>query len=401
MASKIQPMTNRLREEREAHGWSQSDLARKLIKAAADAEHKPTRLPSIESLKRNIYGWEAGKHDASPFYRRLCATVLNMSECELFGGSGYENLRQRLDDVLAAGTMSNATLDDWERAVVLYGQAAHTRPANLLVHDLAADLTDLHQALAENRSASTKRRLTRAAAHMAGLMCLTHIKLDDRAAFRRWARTARLAAQEAEDPWTYSWVLAQEAYGHFYACDYLEAIDVARGAQSLVNTSVGAVLAAALEARAQAALGPVRAGEAQAALARAEGLLASLRPDEINDSAFGYNEAQLYFHRGNAYTYLGDTRAAWQAQQRALELYSATDYLDRALVGLDRTLCLARDGDSAGALEYAAATLVPLTKDQREGIINLRGREVLEVIPHGQKALPAVRQLRELLSSCD
>ncbi|MGW5162644.1 hypothetical protein ACWEPN_44830 [Nonomuraea wenchangensis] len=126
-----------------------------------------------------------------------------------------------------------------------------------------------------------------------------------------------------------------------------------------------------------------------------------LRPDEINDSAFGYNEAQLYFHRGNAYTYLGDTRAAWQAQQRALELYSVADYLDRALIGLDRTLCLARDGDSTGAMEYAAATLVPLTKDQREGIISLRSREVLRAIPHEQKALPAVRQLRELLSPSD
>ncbi|MGW5154105.1 hypothetical protein ACWEPN_01345 [Nonomuraea wenchangensis] len=45
-----------------------------------------------------------------------------------------------------------------------------------------------------------------------------------------------------------------------------------------------------------------------------------------------YNEAQLYFHRGNAYTYLGNTRAAWQAQQRALELHSETEYLDRALI---------------------------------------------------------------------
>lgn len=391
-------MSNRLREARESHGWSQRDLAREMIRAAAANEHKPTRLPSIESLKKNIYGWEAGKHDASPFYRRLCALVFDMSECELFGGSGYENLRQRLDGTLATGTMSNATLDDWEGAIHLYGQAARIRPANLLVHDLAADLADLRQALAGNRSASTKRRLTRAAAHMAGLMCFIHIKLDDRPAFRRWARTARLAAQEAEDPWTYSWVLAQEAYGHLYAHDFLEAINVARASQSLTKTSVGAILAAALEARAQAALGPARTREVAAAPARAQDLFASLSPGEINDSAFGYSEAQLHFHRGNAYTYLGDTRAAWRAQQRALELYSSTDYLDRALVGLDRTMCLARDGDTSGALEYATATLVPLTKDQREGIISLCGREILEVIPYKQKALPAVRQLRELLS---
>jgi hypothetical protein len=32
-------------------------------------------------------------------------------------------------------------------------------------------------------------RLTRVAANLSGLVCLTLIKLDDRQAFRRWART--------------------------------------------------------------------------------------------------------------------------------------------------------------------------------------------------------------------
>lgn len=161
------------------------------------------------------------------------------------------------------------------------------------------------------------------------------------------------------------------------------------------------VLAAALEARAHAALSPARAEVAKAALHRAGNLLEELADNEINDSAFGYNEAQLHFHCGNAYTHLGDTRAAWQAQQQALALYPETDFLDRALTRLDRTICLARDGDSAGALEYAAATLVPLTDDQREGLIRMRGQEVLNAIPRQQKALPAVRQLRELLAPSD
>jgi len=57
---------------------------------------------------------------------------------------------------------------------------------------------------------------------MSGLMCLTFCKLDDRSSFRKWARTARLAAKEAGDPLTISWVLAQESYGHYYSGDLQE-----------------------------------------------------------------------------------------------------------------------------------------------------------------------------------
>ncbi|MEV0306565.1 hypothetical protein [Nonomuraea fuscirosea] len=398
MENKSTSQSNRVRAEREVRGWSQSDLARELIRAAANDERRPTRLPSLESVKKNIRGWENEKHDVSPFYRRLCALVFDVAESDLFGGAGYDALRHSLDDVLMSGAMSDASLEDWERTVMWYGRAAHLRPAAQLIHDLGADLTDLKHALAAYRSAMTVRRLTRVAAHMAGLMCLTFIKLDDRQAFRCWARTARSAAREAGDPRTQSWVLAQEAYGHFYAHDFLDAVEIAQQAQKVAHTCVGAVLAAALEARAHAAFGLVKRRETEAALRKAEDLLAALGSEEINDSAFGYNEAQLLFHRGNAYTHLGDSAAAWQAQQRALELYSEHDYLDRSLTRLDRTLCLARDGDSSGALEYATATLMPLTDDQRSGIITLRGREVLTAIPNQQRALPVVRQLRELLT---
>lgn len=59
------------------------------------------------------------------------------------------------------------------------------------------------------------------------------VKLDDRDAFRRWAGTARAAAAEAGDPAVMSWVLGQEAYGHYYGGDLRAAVDVARQAQDL------------------------------------------------------------------------------------------------------------------------------------------------------------------------
>jgi hypothetical protein len=88
-----------------------------------------------------------------------------------------------------------------------------------------------------HRSASALRRLTRVAAQMSELVCLTLCKLDDRPGFRRWTRTARIAASESGDPLVHPWALAQEAYGHHYSGDMLEAVDVAHHAQELVSSS--------------------------------------------------------------------------------------------------------------------------------------------------------------------
>jgi hypothetical protein len=56
------------------------------------------------------------------------------------------------------------------------------------------------------------------------------------------------------------------------------------------------------------------------------------------------------------------TRAA---QDQALTLYPAGDYMDRTLIQLDRAGCLAYDGDVATAMDYAADALVRLSDAQR------------------------------------
>jgi transcriptional regulator with XRE-family HTH domain len=308
-----------------------------------------------------------------------------------------ESLRQELTDALSEGTMAEAGLDDWERTVIRYGRATRDRSAVILLDDLSTDLAELKRSLHHHRSASALRRLTRVAAHMSGLMCLTFCKLDDRPAFRRWARTARLAADEAGDRETYSWVLAQEAYGHYYSGDLIEAVDVAQHAQAIVSESpcVGAALAAALEARALAAIG--RSQETRAALGHAEGVLSHLSDDALTPSAFGYNEAQLLFHAGNAYTHLGEARSAFAAQDRALELCAPGDYTDWAMTRLDRARCLAAIGEVEEALRYAIETMSTLTEVQRRGIITLRGHEIVEALPPRQQSLTSARDLRELL----
>jgi len=310
-------------------------------------------------------------------------------------------IRRSLHEMVGDNPMSEATIEDWEQTVLQHGRAARYQPPNVLLASLAADLADLKQELARCRSAAALRRLTRVTAHMAGLMCLALVKLDERPAFRRWARTARIAASEAGDPVTLAWVRAQEAYGHYYSGNINEALDVARYAQEVTRgfPCVGTALAAALEARAHARLG--RHAETQEALRRAEAILAELDPDSTSQSAFSYTEAQLRFHEGSAYTHLHDTKAAWTAQRRALELVPANDYTDRTLTRLDRAICLAHDGDGTGAVQYAVQALSGLPEDQRQGIITLRAQETLKAIPARQRALPAAREFQDLLMLSD
>jgi hypothetical protein len=97
-----------------------------------------------------------------------------------------EPLRQGLHEALSAGAMAEASLDDWEQTVIRHGRATRNCPAGVLLDNLSTDLVELNRALHRHRSASALRRLTR----VSGLMCLTLCKLDDRPAFRRWARTA-------------------------------------------------------------------------------------------------------------------------------------------------------------------------------------------------------------------
>jgi hypothetical protein len=312
-----------------------------------------------------------------------------------------EQLRHALDDTLNDGSMTPVSLDDWDSTVLRYGLISRDRPAGLLIADLADDISELNRLLAKRRSLSSARRLTRITAQMTGLMCLALIKLDDRQAFRGWARTARIAATEAGDTETLSWVLAQEACGHYYSGDYSEALALARAEQQCAEATprVGAALAAALEARAHAATGNVTG--CRAAIDRAETVLSNLGPEDVNDSAFGYDEGQLRFHEGNAYTRLHHTEAAWSAQQQALSLSAPTDFMDRSLTRLDRASCLAHDRDTIGALTYATETLVALDDRQREGIITLRSFDLLIDIPAEQRALPAARELHERLVTPD
>lgn len=307
-----------------------------------------------------------------------------------------EFLRKKLNHVVSRGLMTDTSLDDWERTAICYARATRHRSASVLVADLSRDLGELSDLLTRPLSVSTSRRLTRVAAQMSGLMCLAYCILDDRPAFRRWARTARLTGSEAGDSEALSWILAQEAHGHYYSGDAIEAIAVARHAYEISRVPcTGAALAAALEARAQATLG--RNEETRNALARAEDVLSHLDGDVLIPSAFGYNEASFRFHEENAYTHLHDVKSALKAQERALELCKPENYVDWTMTRLDRAQCLIYAGQVAEGLQYAIETITSLANEKRWGIISFRVRAIMRTLPERAKSLTATRDFEDLL----
>ncbi|MFE4857416.1 helix-turn-helix domain-containing protein [Streptomyces sp. NPDC056670] len=305
-------------------------------------------------------------------------------------------LQHGLHETLAAGPLSDFTLDEVAYTVARHGRATRYRPERELLPELLADFQDLRLLLAHRRSSSDHRRLTIAAAQMSGLMALTLLKMGSERS-RAWWRTGRQAAAAAEDRATLSWMYAQEAYQLYYSRDLEGAVELACRAQHLAGglPCVGPALAAPLEARAHALLG--RAGEASAALAEAETALNRLTPSDQIASAFGYSESQLRFHSGNALTHLGETGRAVEQHDRALELYPASDHTDRALIHLDRAMCLAIDGDPAAAAARATETVVGLPVEHRSALIIFRARDVATRVPEAQ-AVSEVRVLREVLA---
>ncbi|GAA4471788.1 helix-turn-helix transcriptional regulator [Phytohabitans houttuyneae] len=306
-------------------------------------------------------------------------------------------LRHGVGSLVGEGAMTAVALDDWEQAVVTHGQATRYQPPARLLADLSVDFGELQERIARPHTLSTLRRLTVVAAQMAGLVSLTLLELNENAEARHWARVARNAADEAGDPATRTWVRAQQAYADYYSGNLHAALHAAQAAQAVAGRKicVGSVLAATLEARAHAALG--RHTDACDTLQRAQLALEHLDPDADTPSAFSYNEAQLRFHEGNAYTHLRDTASAWAAQQRALELYPDSDYLDRSLVRFDRATCLVHDGDIASAMSIAVDLLLGLAHEQRSEMIVARGHRLLAQLTPRQRQIEPARDLRELL----
>lgn len=332
-----------------AYGLSAAQVQRAV---AASRQHRRTQRREKEDVdRRKFFGVAAAA---------ASATAL----------SGIAQAREGIDGALT-GTGAG-DLAYLESAFERHRGGYHGRAPDDVLGEMQADLSLLGQVLNQPHPASARADLARTAAGIAGLVAIVqHDRGDKNDAFR-WFATAQKAARESGDRRMTAWVLARHAmvplnYGVPEAAVRIAAR--ARRAAGRTPTAAGA-LAAAVTARSLAAIGDRRG--ARMAVNDVRDLVERLDDQETADTWFGYPAQKHFVHLSQAYTLLGDTGAAYAAQDDALDLTDSPSVMTRALIAMDSATCLRLDGDPSAASAMAAGIFDRLPAPYRDGLIRSR-----------------------------
>ncbi|MGW8768254.1 transcriptional regulator [Streptomyces sp. NPDC055815] len=246
------------------------------------------------------------------------------------------------------------------------------RSPDAVLAEMQADLDLLGQVLNRSHPARERAELARTAAGIAGLVAIVQHDRGDQRDAHRWFATAERAARESGDRRMTAWVLARHAMVPLNYGAPAEAARLAARARREAGAAptAAAALSAAVTARALAALGDT--DRARLAVREVRDMADRLDGQEAADTWFGYPGQKHHVHLSQAYTLLGDTSAAYAAQENALELTTSPSVMTRALLAMDTAACLRADGDPTAAAEMAAGVLDRLPAPYREGLIRSR-----------------------------
>lgn len=308
-----------------------------------------------------------------------------------------DQVRRRVDEALSASTVSDTTVAHKEAIAEQYGRTYKTEAAGRFLTDILADLDDV-RAITDRKLPSAQRRdLCAVTARLAGLVSMTMVNLGQYRQAREWGHTARLAADEASDAHLRAWVATRAAVAALHLGDPHAAAHAAREAEILTRHLPGPITAMAWAVLARAAALMRDRAAARTALAHAEKLYATISTRGDN-TAYQFTTGQLHFYRSHALTTIGETGAAWQAQDDALAAFGPNERLDPTLVHLDRALCMVSDGNVDQGSDYATTILLRLPLDHRPAIVTRRAHAVATAVPPTRRGLPAVRALHEVLA---
>nr|WP_308802045.1 helix-turn-helix transcriptional regulator [Streptomyces polyasparticus] len=323
-------MSNRLRQIRDAHEWSQERLIREIERYAR--QHLLT-IGSTASLRVYVSEWENGKRTISERYAKILRPVLGVTDEELFGRQsqltvpevgGYEELVSRIDSARNVSlTMVQTFMDQTELLRTVDRQMG----AAALVDQMNGHLTALEDALTFAVLPETRRPVATALAGAATLAAWQ--ALDSGGVERAWRHyeLGKRAAQEAGQPMYLAHATAEQAYVLHDAGRPELAVELSREAQRLGGTQVSPRLRAWLFA-AEAEL-CAKAGLPDDARRALDAAVASLpsgnEPRDPDMLSIFLNNGHLERWRGNVLALLGDDDALDS-------LYTALDAADPTFI---------------------------------------------------------------------
>ena len=325
-------MSERLRDARNARGWSQERLVREI---ELYARHHALDVPTTASLRVYVSEWENSKRKISARFAAILRPLLGLTDGELLGEAqaagpplvgGYDELISRIDSVRTVGLSMVKTFTEQTE---LFRTMDRQMGAATLVDQMTGHLARLEDALTFAVLPDTRRPIAQALAGAATLAAWQ--ALDAGAVERAWRNyeLGKRAAQEAGEPMYLAHAMAEQAYVLCEAGRPELAVALVRDARRAGGGHMSPRLQAwlyAAEAELCAKAGPELADDCRRALDMA----ASVLPpgDEARDPdmlSIFLNGSHLARWRGNALAMLGDDDAV-------SSLYEALDSLDSTFV---------------------------------------------------------------------
>jgi transcriptional regulator with XRE-family HTH domain len=425
---------HRLRAHRLARGWSLVHLIDEMVTVAGigqrlvasrvsrweRGQERPSR-PYLDALCR-VYGTgpvdlgfgadysdhqgatihgepriDCGTADEARWPRPVPANNRAASAGSRVAEQRADTVRRRMDEALSGSTLSDSTVAHKESVAAQYGRIYKTQPPAVFLNNILDDLEDVQVLTDRKLPAGQRRDLCTVTARLAGLVSMTMVNVGKYRQSREWVHTARLAADEAGDPALRAWVATRGAVASLNLGDPQAAVVAAREAELLTRHHPQPITAMAWAILARAAACMAQSDASRRALRQAESLFGTVETATDN-SAYAFTAGQLHFYRSHALTTLGESRAAWQAQDDAIAAFGPGERLDPTLVHLDRALCMVHDGDIAQGADYASTVLQQLPTEYRPVIVLNRAHAVADAIPAGRRAAPIVRALHEVLA---
>src|SRR3954451_7982956 len=359
----------RMRSERAARGWSQSDAVRAL------QAHAHMSLPAPGSLLRNWKRWEAGEVEPDDFYKPLIAKTFGTvtaaffprhvagREAPLLAETGMDTME--LVNRLRASDVSRATLDGVAvTAERLACEYPYVPSEQLLVdgRDWLKQITGLldgHLTLPQHREVLTQ----------AGWVALVLGCVEYDMGMRTQSEATRKAAlslgEEAGHGDIIGWAHEMRAWYALTQGNYRGAIQAASAGQDAAPSHSVSVQLLAQGAKAWARIGDRR--QVEVALDAGRRVLESLPYPENLDNHFVVDPAKFDFYAMDCYRIVGEDQLAEFAAHEVIA--SSTDV----------------DGTLRKPMRVAEAEITL-------GVLFARAGEPEQAVDYGQQALAGERK---------
>ncbi|QXJ21941.1 helix-turn-helix domain-containing protein [Actinomadura graeca] len=418
----------RIRQEREARGWSKREMARRLFAAANIVNG------DITSMARQIRHWEKGANYPRDWASTI-ALIFELDEADLFGSMSADPLgeeeaaevvkrRRLLESLVALGAVTAAqrdalsvvrnafdaslaqhghgnAVDDWREVADEHGRSYLFTPRQALMPELAGDIVALMDVIDRETDTVRLGGLYGVGATLASLMAMTTSALELLGESRHWWRSARRYADVSDDRDVRVWVQGHESMSSLYqGRPYRMVLDQAESAIRLSNGRATPGLLEAMGAKAQtlAQIGAV--DEAKTTLRQAWTAFEKLPSSATADSGSILNcpENRLLHAESFVYSAFGPAKEASRAHAAALAAYSPDRAPALAQVSLHAATTMVRQGDIGDGIAHAERTFTGLPVAHRHRGIRVIAKRVLDAVPEAEAGRPVVAEYRERLA---